>query len=128
MSILLHGVDLVQVSRIEEMLEAHGDRFTARVFTEGEQAYAESAGSGRAERYAARFACKEAVFKVLGTGWGQGVAWTDVDVVRTASGRPELRVGGVAAERARELGVQSWVVSITHTAGLALASVVATGS
>ena len=127
MSIMLHGVDLVEVSRIEQMLESHGDRFTARVFTDGEQSYAESAGSGRAERYAARFACKEAVFKVLGTGWGQGVAWTDVDVVRTASGRPELCVGGVAAERARELGVDEWIVSITHTAGLALASVIATG-
>ncbi len=124
---MLHGVDLVEVSRIQEMLESHGDRFTARVFTEGEQTYAESAGSGRAERYAARFACKEAVFKVLGTGWGQGVAWTDIDVVRTASGRPELCVAGVAAERARELGVRAWSVSITHTAGLAFASVIATG-
>ena len=125
---MLHGVDLVEVSRIKQMLESHGDRFTERVFTDGEQAYAESAGPGRAERYAARFACKEAVFKVLGTGWGQGVAWTDVDVTRAASGQPGLRLAGVAAERARELGVESWVVSITHTAGLAFASIIATGS
>ena len=125
MAILSHGVDLVEVARIERMLESHGDRFIQRVFTDGEQAYAESGAGGRAERYAARFACKEAVFKVLGTGWGQGVAWSDVDVLRTASGQPEIKVSGVAAERARGLGVKSWFVSITHTGGLALASVIA---
>lgn len=125
MSILAHGVDLVEVSRIERMLESHGDRFVDRVFTKGEQAYAESGSAGRAERYAARFACKEAVFKVLGTGWGQGVAWSDVDVSKTPAGQPEITVSGVAADRARALGVRSWFVSITHTGGLAMASVIA---
>ena len=126
MAVLSHGVDLVEVERIEQMLEAHGDRFINRVFTKGEQSYAESGPGLRAERYAARFACKEAVFKVLGTGWGQGVSWSDVDVVRLPTGQPHIHVSGVASERAQSMGVQSWYVSITHTGGQAMASVIAT--
>ena len=126
MAVLSHGVDLVEVERIERMLQAHGDRFINRVFTEGEQAYAESGPGLRAERYAARFACKEAVFKVLGTGWGQGVSWSDVDVVRDPGGQPRIHVSGVASKRAQTMGVQSWFVSITHTGGQAMASVIAT--
>ena len=126
MAIISHGIDLVEVQRIERMLQEHGDRFVRRVFTEGERAYAESAEGGRGERYAARFACKEAVFKALGTGWGQGVGWSDIDVVRNADGQPGLRISGGAADRARTLGITSWLLSITHTAGLAMASVIAT--
>ena len=69
MATLVHGVDLVEIRRIESMLESHGDHFIDRVFTQLERAYAEQGGAGRAERYAARFAAKEAVFKALGSGW-----------------------------------------------------------
>ena len=98
MAILSHGVDLVDVQRIEHMLESHGERFTDRVFTAGERSYADAGGQQRAERYAARFACKEAVFKVLGTGWGQGVSWSEVDVSRNADGKPGIEVTGRVPE------------------------------
>lgn len=127
MAILSHGVDLVDVQRIEHMLESHGERFTDRVFTAGERSYADAGGQQRAERYAARFACKEAVFKVLGTGWGQGVSWSEVDVSRNADGKPGIEVTGIAAQKAELLGIREWFVSISHTAGQAMASVIAAG-
>lgn len=128
MSVLAHGVDLVDVDRIEHMIAEHGDRFLDRVFTPGERSYADNGSGRRPERYAARFACKEAVFKVLGTGWGQGVSWSEVDVRRDAHGQPSLRVTGVVQSKAADMGIERWFVSISHTDGQALASVIATGS
>ncbi|MCH2133294.1 MAG: holo-ACP synthase [Phycisphaerales bacterium] len=127
MSALAHGVDLVPIARIEEMLEAHGDHFIDRVFTPGERSDAERARRGRAERYAARFAAKEAILKALGTGLSGGVTWQDVDVRRTASGGPVVQFSGVAARRARELGLKEWRLSLSHAGGMAIASVVASG-
>lgn len=127
MNVLAHGVDLVDVARIEQMIEQHGDRFLDRVFTAGERSYADAAGPGRSERYAARFACKEAVFKVLGTGWGDGVSWSEIDVCKDANGCPSIKVHGVVSDKAVSMGIQKWVVSISHTKGLAIASVIATG-
>ena len=127
MNVLAHGVDLVDVSRIEHMISEHGDRFLDRVFTEHERSYADDGGARRAERYAARFACKEAVFKVLGTGWGQGVGWSEVSVRRDANGSPSLEVTGVVQDKAAALGITAWFVSISHTDGQAMASVIATG-
>ena len=127
MTVLAHGVDLVDVSRIEHMITEHGDRFLDRVFTGSERAYADDGGPRRAERYAARFACKEAVFKVLGTGWGQGVGWSEVSVHRDANGCPSLEVTGVVRQKAGAMGITSWFVSISHTDGQAMASVIATG-
>lgn len=126
MTVLAHGVDLVDVSRIEHMISEHGDRFLDRVFTRGERAYADEGGQRRAERYAARFACKEAVFKVLGTGWGQGVGWSEVSVHRDANGCPSLEVSGVVQDKAGSMGIKEWFVSISHTDGQAMASVIAT--
>lgn len=123
---LTHGIDLVEVSRIAEMLDRHGHRFLERVFTEGERAYAETS-KRRAEHLAARFAAKEATLKALGTGWRNGIAWTDVEVVSLPSGQPELRVHGRALELARELGVERWLVSLSHTGTQAMASVIGCG-
>ena len=128
MSVVGHGVDLVDVHRVERMIAEHGDRFLNRVFTAGEQSYADSGGLRRAERYAARFACKEAVFKVLGTGWGQGVSWSEVDVLRDAHGQPSLHVTGVVKDKAEAMGIMDWFVSISHTDGQAMASVIASGT
>ena len=127
MEIIGHGVDLVEIARIGVMLREHGQRFRERCFTAGEQAYAEQASKRREERYAARFACKEAVLKALGTGWRDGIAWTDVEVVRDPSGQPRLRVGGRCADLAAARGIRSWQVSLTHAGAYAMASVIACG-
>lgn len=126
MNVIAHGVDLVEIPRIEAMLAEHGARFTDRCFTEGERAYAEAGARARAERYAARFACKEAVLKALGTGWGPGISWRHVEVRRAPSGRPEVRLSGRCAELADELGIGCWHVSLSHTRRTAMASVIAT--
>jgi len=130
-----HGVDLVEIDRIAALLERHGDQFKRRCFTDGEQAYADAGRKRRAERYAARFACKEAVLKALGTGWRDGIGWTDIAVVNEPSGRPLLRLSGRCLEIARALGADRWVVSLSHagparngtSGGYAMASVIAIG-
>lgn len=125
MVVIGHGVDLTEVARIERMLVEHGDRFRERVFTETERRYAEAGGRRAAERYAARFAAKEAAFKALGTGWRSGIGWTDAEVVHGADGAPSLRVHGALAQAAAERGVTLWRVSLSHTDHLAMASVLA---
>ena len=122
---LAHGIDLVPISRIERMLDQHGDRFRNRVFTPGEQHDADHHQRGRAERYAARFAAKEAVLKALGTGLSRGITWLDVEVVRSAAGVPRVRLSGGAADRARARGLEQWHLSLSHAGGMAVASVVA---
>ena len=128
MSIIGHGIDLVEIDRIERMRVDHGRTFLDRCFTAGEQAYAESAPRVRAERYAARFAAKEAILKAFGTGLREGIAWTDMDVVRNDLGAPSIVLSGEAAEFAATLGITSWMISISHTAELAMASVIAVGT
>ena len=117
------GVDVVQNNRIRESLEKFGDRFISRIYTEGEQEYCNKCVD-RAIHYAARFAAKEAAFKALGTGWAAGVRWRDVEIVRTSSGRPELRLHGVAQERAQSMGVARTHVSLTHDQLVSVATVV----
>ena len=124
---LAHGVDIVQVARIASMLGAHADRFRERCFTPEEIAYCESHPARRAEHYAVRFAAKEAALKALGTGWSEGIAWTDVEVVRSPAGVPSLALHGPAQARAHDIGLVSWALSLSHTESLALASVVAMG-
>ncbi len=127
MRIIGHGIDIVEVARIATMLEAHGQRFVTRCFTEVEAAYADAAHRRRAERYAARFACKEAVLKALGTGWRDGIAWRQIEVRREPSGRPSLVLTGRCAEIADDLGIVQWHVSLSHTDTSAIASVVGCG-
>lgn len=124
MRIIRHGIDCVDVSRIERMLADHGERFVLRCFTDAERDYAD-AGARRAERYAARFAAKEAVLKALGTGWRGGVDWRDISVVREPSGRPSLAIVGRCGELARELDIVRWEISLSHTRTVAIASVIA---
>ncbi|MBG80960.1 MAG: holo-[acyl-carrier-protein] synthase [Phycisphaerae bacterium] len=128
MEALAHGIDIVPIARIEQMLANHGDRFIERVFTAGERADAERVNRGRSERYAVRFAAKEAVLKALGTGLSGGITWQDVDVHRSGNGAPMLKMHGVAAEKADELGLQVWRLSMSHAGGMAMASVVAMGA
>src|SRR5574337_1782794 len=99
------GVDIVETQRIEDAIGRHGDRFTKRLFTPGEIEYCEKF-KNKAERYAARFAAKEAAFKALGTGWSSGVRWVDVEITHRPSGKPELVLRGRAEELARELNMK----------------------
>ena len=117
------GVDLCEVARIKSAIERYGRRFLERVWTDREIAYADPKAN-RYERYAARFAAKEAGMKALGTGWHGGVKWRDFEVSNLPSGRPTLRFHGKAAEYAEKLGVQAISLSMTHTAEQAMAMVI----
>jgi len=117
------GIDMVEIDRIQHSVDRYGARFLNKVYTGAEQAYCLRKRNS-AESLAARFAAKEAGAKALGTGMSHGVTWLEIEVVREPGGRPTLRFHGRAAERARRLNARSAALSITHTASLALASVV----
>ncbi|MDQ7013229.1 MAG: holo-ACP synthase [Planctomycetota bacterium] len=126
MNTIAHGIDIVENARFAKLLARHPVRARRRLFTESELAYA--AGKRREiEHLAARFAAKEAVLKALGTGWAGGIAWTDVEVTRDDSGRPGVRLRHLAAERAHELGITLWLLSLSHTEHYATASAIALG-
>src|SRR5438445_13615119 len=117
------GIDIAEVPRIREAIERHGQRFLNRIFTEGEIQYCESKAN-RVERFAARFAAKEAGMKALGTGWNHGVRWRDLEVRRQPGGRPTLMFHGKAPAFATELGVQRVALALTHTAADATADLI----
>ena len=106
------------------MVERHGERFIDRVFTKAEQAYAKST-KNEIEKLAGRFAAKEAILKLMGTGWRGKIAWTDIEVINNAMGQPEVILAGEVKEIAEKLGISHVSVSITHTANFAIASAVA---
>jgi holo-[acyl-carrier protein] synthase len=117
------GVDLAEVPRIRASIERFGARFIERIYTPAEIAYVERKAN-RWERYAARFAAKEAGMKAIGTGWRHGVRWQDFEVANLPSGKPTLRLHGVAARVADKLGVRNVSLSLTHTAALGMAHVI----
>jgi holo-[acyl-carrier protein] synthase len=120
------GIDVAEVKRIGEVIEAQKERFLRRVYTPDEVAYCEQF-KNRYERYAGRFAVKEAAMKALGTGWSRGVRWVDVEVVRQRGGRPMLALKGEAKKIADAMGVKNIAISITHTAEQAFAQVIFEG-
>jgi len=124
MEIIAHGIDLVDFPRIEEMVKEHDKRFLDRVFTSAEQAYAD-ANKNRIEKLAGRFAAKEAVLKLLGTGWRGKIAWTDIEIINNPAGQPLVTVSGEVKRLVDKLGIKQISVSITHTANFAIASAVA---
>ena len=117
------GIDVEDVARIREAMERHGSRFANRIFTPAEIAYVERKAN-RYERYAARFAAKEAGMKAIGTGWRRGVRWLDFEVANLPSGRPTLKMHGAAAQFAEGLGVRNVALSLTHTAQQGMAIVI----
>jgi holo-[acyl-carrier protein] synthase len=117
------GVDLAEVPRIRASIERFGARFIERIYTPAEIAYVERKAN-RWERYAARFAAKEAGMKAIGTGWRHGVRWQDFEVANLPTGKPTLRLHGVAARVAAKLGVRNISLSLTHTAELGMAHVI----
>ena len=124
MEIIAHGINLVDCPRIEEMIKRHGRRFVNRVFTAAEQAYA-NANKDSVEKLAGRFAAKEAILKLMGTGWRGKIAWTDIEIVNNAAGQPEVTLDGEVKKLADKFGIKHISVSITHTANFAIASAVA---
>lgn len=117
------GLDIAEIDRIEVAIQRHGTPFLERLFTPAEVSYCER-HRNRFERYAGRFAVKEATMKALGTGWSRGVRWRDIEVTREATGKPGLHLAGVALRIAERLGVKTISVSITHSGNLALAQVI----
>lgn len=120
------GTDIIECSRIAGMIEKHGDTFVHRVFTSGEIDYCSNKKTA-CQHFAGRWAAKEAVMKTLGTGWGQGVQWTDIELVRGSTGTPSIRLSGQAAQIAARLGIDHVLISISHTEGYAIAFATAVG-
>lgn len=116
------GIDIAEVERIAASLERFERRFIERIFTAEEIRYCESKAN-KAERYAARFAAKEAGMKAIGTGWNHGVRWKDIEVQRLPGGRPTVVFHGRAGEFFSKLGAQRAHLSLTHTKGMAMAVV-----
>jgi holo-[acyl-carrier protein] synthase len=120
------GTDLVGIKRIAGVHARHGARFLDRVYTSDEQAYC-LAAAAPAERLAARWAAKEAAMKALGSGWAKGVTFRDIEVLAAVGGPPRLSLHGQAAELARSLGVSRMHLSLSHSDGLAIATVLLEG-
>lgn len=125
MQIIGHGIDLADIGRMGRLLTRFGDAALERRFTERERRDAPARARARASYFASRFAAKEAVLKALGTGFARGVAFTDVEVARAPSGAPRVRLGGEAAAVADRMGVRGWILSLSHAAGVAVASAIA---
>lgn len=119
---LASGIDIIEIKRVEQAISRHGDRFLARIFTPAEQQDC----CGNPASLAARFAAKEAAAKALGSGIGP-VGWLEIEVLRGIANRPELHLHGRAAGLAGLLGLSTWSVSLSHTAEIATAVVMAIG-
>jgi len=117
------GLDIAEIDRVAAAITRHGAAILERLYTPREIAYCEN-HKNRAERYAARFAAKEAAMKALGTGWRLGVRWRDIEVTNAPGGKPTLRLEGIARQFADRLGVRNISLTITHSGNLALAQVI----
>lgn len=117
------GIDMEDVDRMRLVIDRHGERFLHKVYTPREIRYVEDKAN-RYERYAARFAAKEAAMKALGTGWNKGVQWKDLEIVNGPDGCPSLRLAGGALSRAMQMGYRRAHVSMSHTRRTAIAQVI----
>ena len=124
MKILAHGIDLVDFDRLRKLLNNHSERAMDRLFTTQEQADSHKL-KDPIERLAGRFAAKEAVMKLISTGWRDGIAWTDIEVVNDPLGQPLVQISGKVKEIADQKGIEQITLSITHTSNFAIASAVA---
>ena len=123
MSILGHGIDLVECARIAKVLENHGQRFLRRVLTPAERERA-SKFKHPIPFIAGRWAAKEAILKMIGTGWRGRIAWTDMEILPDPSGRPVVTLTGETARHAERIGIRRVLISITHTRNHAAASAI----
>jgi len=120
---LVSGVDMIEIDRLREAVNLHGERFLNRVFTPREL----EENIHKAESLAGRFAAKEAVAKAFGSGIGD-VAWKEIEILRAESGQPLLVLHGAAQKKADALKIESWSVSISHTSAHAIAFAVGISS
>ena len=125
MGAIAHGIDMVACDRLQQSIDRHGDRFLRRVFTQAELDYC-LPRKRRIEHLAGRFAAKEAVMKVLGTGWREGIHWKDIEIRNEPSGRPKVHLTGRSRQRADELGLTEILISISHVQTHAVASAIGT--
>ena len=126
MNVIGHGIDLVEIAELRRWIEDPRDPLLPRCFVKVELDQIGN-GTDRIDRLAGRFAAKEAVLKALGTGFGAGVAFTDVMILRAPGAAPEVHLSGGAAKAAEALGITAWRLSISHAGGLAMASALALG-
>jgi len=124
MPVVGHGIDIVETARIRQLVQEHGQRFLDRCFTALEQQYCARNSKRQIEHLAGRFAAKEAVLKVLGTGWRGGIAWTDIEIRPEPSGQPRIVLSGECLRLADQLGISRWHVSISHIETHATASAI----
>jgi holo-[acyl-carrier protein] synthase len=127
MTILGLGVDIVETARLESAIARHGQPFLDRVFLASEITYCKQAGVP-ARSYAARFAAKEAVAKAFGTGIGAQLGWHDIEVCRAETGAPSIRLHGIGAQTATQLGITEIRLSLSHSDHYAVASAIALGA
>jgi len=123
-NVIAHGVDMVDCARLAASVERFGQKFLDRVFTPGEQEYCKSRKKSKVQSLAGRFAVKEAVLKVIGTGWRDGIAWTDIEVRNEPSGRPVAHLHGRCLQIAQQQGIGRVLVSISHIQTHAIASAI----
>ena len=121
------GTDIIECARISQMIEKHGAVFLERVYTRDEISYCQDRKAAN-QHYAGRWAAKEAVLKALGTGWAQGIQWTDVEVVNAPGGKPNIVLEGVALEISQQLGISEMMISISHCKEYATAYATAIGT
>lgn len=126
MKIIAQGIDLIECERVREIWDRHGDRFLDRLLTPAERAYVER-HRDRVPRMAGRFAAKEAILKVLGTGWRGRIAWCDMEILNEDSGRPRVTLTGECQRVADRLGITDILISITHTHAYAAATALGVG-
>jgi holo-[acyl-carrier protein] synthase len=124
MRIIGHGIDLVETARIKRLIDEHGQRFLDRCFTRNEQDYCAARPKRLVEHLSGRFAAKEAVLKVLGTGMRGQIAWTDIEVTKDISGQPGVLLVGECLKIANQLGINHWFLSISHIESHATASAI----
>ena len=123
MSVVGHGIDLIETARIERVWKEHPDRFLSRILTPLERAYCEK-HKNPVPRIAGRFAAKEAILKMIGTGWRGQIAWTDIEIENDDAGQPHVTLTGHTLLVARRLGISRVLLSITHTENYAAASAI----
>jgi holo-[acyl-carrier protein] synthase len=121
-ALIRSGIDIIEIDRLKNSINRHGERFLKRIFTSQEQADC----GGNVESFAARFAAKEAASKALGCGIGQ-VSWLEIEITRNSDHQPEIKLHGAALELAKKLKLTNWSVSLSHTKQNAIASVIASG-
>ncbi len=120
MNILGVGTDIIETSRIEEMIQKHGEIFLDRVFTKQEQEYC-GIRKAASQHYAGRWAAKEAILKAFGTGWAKGIHWTDIEVVNEMGGKPNVVTHGEATTLCDQRGIVTVLISISHCKEYAVA-------